>query len=120
MTLTGTCTCTAPIRMVGSTRRLPSYGQCSLTTNPSVALFFSDRSKGNQPFSIDQMEQLVVSLDTVNNRIVSKSITSNNESVYTNVSRMGNFIYAESPGSLLIINLHKWTGKMSEHYRDRP
>jgi len=84
------------------------YGQCSLTTNPWMNFFYSDRyNAGGQPFDVQKRDVQRVSLDMVNNRIISTSKTWNTEVTYTNVYRTGNIIYASLPGSMLIINIKK-------------
>jgi hypothetical protein len=89
------------------------YGQCYLTTNPSLAVLYSDRTdpaeKGmNQPFSIKKYDQQVVAIDMVNNRIVMKALTWKFETTYTNVSRTGNVIVGSTTdGAVIIINILK-------------
>jgi len=91
------------------------YGQCNLTSNPSIGMMFSDRTNSsqasnipNQPFSIKKIDQEVISLDMVNNIIIRKSITWNYSSNFSSVTRNGNVIYAANgDGTMIILNLKK-------------
>jgi hypothetical protein len=91
------------------------YGQCNLTTNPSIGMLFSDRTTSsltpnasNQPFSVGKtkIDQEVISLDMVNNSIIRKSITWNYTTTFSNAIRNGNVIYAvNNEGIMIILNL---------------
>lgn len=82
------------------------YGQCVLATNPTLAMFFSDRTfkatgtdidgksvaKVNQPFSVRAWDKHIVSLDMVNNTVTNKSLTWNATMTLSNITRTGNVL----------------------------
>src|SRR5882724_5681246 len=89
------------------TQGVSPYGQCNLTTNPGLNFVYSDRYSAAQPFDVNNRDLSRVSLDMVNNKIISTSQTWHTEVTYTNVTRTGNIIYAMLPGSMVIINIKK-------------
>jgi hypothetical protein len=97
------------------------YGPCSLTTDPAIYIIYSDRTYGHplnvsgqlvtaqQPFAIDGSSEEWISLDMINNRITVKSITYQNTTVYSNVTRTGNTIIGNNNGNLIILSIFKTT-----------
>ncbi len=94
------------------------YGQCALTTNPTLGLIYSDRTfptnvpgvstQVNQPFSMRAMDNQLVSLDISRNVIVSKSKTWNYELTYPQVTRSGNVVTGfGAGGQTIVLNLLK-------------
>jgi hypothetical protein len=97
------------------------YGPCSLTTDPAIYIIYSDRTynhqlnvqgksvNAQQPFAIDASSEEWISLDMINNRITVKSITYQNMTVYSNVTRTGNTIIGNNNGNLIILSIFKTT-----------
>jgi hypothetical protein len=86
------------------------YAQCSLTTNPSLNFVYSDRYNKDQPyqpFDMQTFDVQKVSLDIVNDKIISESITWNYSVEYTNVIRMGDIIYGTMQNSMIILNIKR-------------
>lgn len=91
-----------------------NYGQCYLTSNPTLPLLFSDRKgassipQATQPFTLGEYDNHLVALDMVRNRLISKSRTWNYEKVYAGLTRKGNLIYGvHGDGSMIALNLVK-------------
>ena len=98
------------------------YGQCSLATNPTVPVLFSDRTYKapgtdrfgnpvgdlNQPFSIRDWDKHVVSLDMVQNTISNQSLSWNAKQTLSDVKRIGNVIYGtDNSGGMIILTVLK-------------
>jgi hypothetical protein len=89
----------------------PKLNRCRLTTVQAAPLLYSDReqtfiSNLLQPFSINLPDKQKISIDLINNNIISESITWHFTTTYKNINRNGNIIYGFSGGSMIILNLH--------------
>lgn len=90
--------------------RLTEIKNCQLAQDDYTKLFYSDRIKSftenfPQYFSGLEPDEQAVSIDIVDNSIVSESKTWNYSTVYKNVIRNGNILYANLENSMIILNL---------------
>ena len=84
--------------------------RCRFISSKPISLLFSDReqtfiSNLLQPFTLNQPDKIIVSIDVANNSIISESKTWKFTTVYKNVIRKGNILYAFSGGSMIVLNL---------------